>query len=148
LHVDVPAGIAMDSYPLALAQVLTNLAVNALQHAFVPGRPGSIMVTARLSDDDDAVQLAFGDDGQGVDAALRDRIFEPFFTTRRMHGGTGLGLYIVNQLVARQLGGTIALGPAAGGGTRFDMRLPRVARQAPDVMRMFANSLGADADER
>lgn len=148
LRVDVPAGIAMDSYPLALAQVLTNLAVNALQHAFVPGRPGLIVVTARSSDDDDAVQLALSDDGQGIDAALRERVFEPFFTTRRMHGGTGLGLYIVNQLVARQLGGTVVLGAAAGGGTRFDMRLPRVARQAPDVMRMFANPLEADADER
>jgi signal transduction histidine kinase len=147
LHVDVPAGIAMDSYPVALVQVLTNLVVNALQHAFAPGQPGSITVTARVGDDD-AVQLAFSDDGQGIDSALRDRVFEPFFTTRRMHGGTGLGLYIVNQLVTRQLGGTVVLEATAGRGARFDMRFARVARQAPDVMRMFANPPRADADEQ
>jgi signal transduction histidine kinase len=141
----VPAGIAMDSYPVALAQVLTNLTVNALQHAFTAG--GSIAITARLGDDD-AVQLRFGDDGQGIDAALRDRVFEPFFTTRRMLGGTGLGLYIVNQLVTRQLGGSVVLEAATSRGSCFDMRLPRVARQAPDVTRILSSPPRADADER
>ncbi len=145
LHVDVPAGIAMDSYPVALAQVLTNLTVNALQHAFTAG--GSIAITARLGDDD-AVHLRLRDDGQGIDAALRDRVFEPFFTTRRMLGGTGLGLYIVNQLVTRQLGGTVVLEAATSRGSCFDMRLPRVTRQAPDVTRMLSSPPRAGADER
>lgn len=145
LQVDVPAGIAMDSYPVALAQVLTNLTVNALQHAFTAG--GSIAITARLGDDD-AVQLRLRDDGQGIDAALRDRVFEPFFTTRRMLGGTGLGLYIVNQLVTRQLGGSVVLEAATSRGSCFDMRLPRVARQAPDVTRILSGPPRADADER
>jgi signal transduction histidine kinase len=147
LRLDVSAGIAMDSYPVALAQVLTNLAVNALQHAFAAGQPGSITVTAQLGDDD-AVRLTVSDDGQGIDSALRERVFEPFFTTRRMQGGTGLGLYIVNQLVTRQLGGTVVLEAATGGGARFDMRLPRVARQAPDVTRMLSDLPRADCDER
>ncbi len=145
LHVDVPAGIAMDSYPVALAQVLTNLTVNAMQHAFTAG--GSIAITARLGDDD-AVQLRLRDDGQGIDAALRSRVFEPFFTTRRMLGGTGLGLYIVNQLVTRQLGGTVVLEAATSRGSCFDLRLPRVARQAPDVTRILSSPPRAGADER
>jgi signal transduction histidine kinase/purine-cytosine permease-like protein len=147
LQVDVPAGIAMDSYPVALAQVLTNLAVNALQHAFAPGQPGSIEISVRLGDDD-RVHLVFSDGGRGIDAALRSRVFEPFFTTRRMHGGTGLGLYIVNQLVTRQLGGTIALEAGAGRGARFDIGLPRVARRAPDMTHLLANPPRADTDER
>ncbi len=147
VRLDVPSGIEMDSYPVALAQVVTNLVVNALQHAFAPGRPGSITITARL-DDDDAVHLTFSDDGQGIDAALRDRVFEPFFTTRRMLGGTGLGLYIVNQLVTRQLGGTIVLEAGAGRGARFDIGLPRVARRAPDMTHLLANPPRADTDER
>ena len=146
LHVDVPTGIAIDSYPVALAQVLTNLAVNALQHAFAPGQPGSIDISARLSDDD-VVHLAFRDDGRGIDAALRNRVFEPFFTTRRMLGGSGLGLYIVNQLVTRQLGGTIALEAGTGRGARFDIGLPRVARRAPDMTHLLANPPRADTDE-
>ena len=147
LRVDVPAGIAMESYPVALAQVISNLVVNALQHAFVPGQPGSIELTASL-DDDDRVRLRCADDGRGIERGLHGRVFEPFFTTRRMLGGSGLGLYIVNQLVTRQLDGTIALDAAPGRGTAFEMRLRRVARPANDIAGFFTRAPRAGSDER
>jgi signal transduction histidine kinase len=147
LRLDVPTGIAMDSYPVALAQVVTNLAVNALHHAFVPGQPGSIELTASL-EDDDWLRLHCADDGRGIERALHGRVFEPFFTTRRMLGGTGLGLYIVNQCVTRQLGGTIVLNAAAERGTAFEIRFPRVARQTVDVSGLLNQSPRAEDRER
>jgi signal transduction histidine kinase len=147
LRVDVPTGVVMDSYPVALAQVVANLVVNALHHAFVPGQPGSIELTAQL-EDDAGVRLRCADDGRGIERALHGRVFEPFFTTRRLLGGSGLGLYIVNQLVTRQLDGTIQLDTAHDRGTAFEMRLPRVARQAIDVAGLFTRPTRADSDER
>ena len=147
LHLDVPAGIAMDSYPVALAQVVTNLAVNGMQHAFVPGHPGSIELTAHL-EKDDRVRLRCADDGGGIERSLHGRVFEPFFTTRRMLGGTGLGLYIVNQLVTRQLGGAIVLDTAHERGTAFEIQFPRVARQVIDVTGLLTRAPRARSDER
>ena len=127
----------MDSYPVSLAQVVTNLAVNSLQHAFEPGGRGQIFIRAELREDDE-VRIEYSDDGRGIEAVLLDRIFEPFFTTRRMIGGSGLGLYIVNQIVTRQLDGSITLEGHAERGVRFVMHVPRVARYAPDVSHILA----------
>ena len=130
-----PPEIVLDSYPESLALVLTNLIVNALQHAFAAGAGGRISIRAAPSDDEVLIEII--DDGRGIEPAVRDRIFEPFFSTRRMHGGSGLGLYIVNQIVTRQLEGAIALDPGAVGGAHFVLRLPRVARHSPDLGRIL-----------
>ena len=144
--IEVAPGIAMDSYPVSLAQVVTNLTVNALQHAFEPGRTGRIAIGAAL-DADDEVRVEFSDDGRGIDAGLDSRIFEPFFTTNHRLGGSGLGLYIVNQIVTRQLAGSIALQAGHGRGACFVMHFPRVARQVPDVGRILATLPRRSVDE-
>ncbi len=123
--IDVAPGIRMDSYPDSLAQVITNLTVNSLQHAFGRGEAGRLTIAAKLGEDDE-VRLIFSDDGCGIDPALHGRVFEPFFTTRRMLGGSGLGLYIVNRIVTRQLDGSIVLDGDAGRGARFVLQIPRV----------------------
>jgi signal transduction histidine kinase/purine-cytosine permease-like protein len=135
VSLQIPAPIAMDSYPVSLAQVVTNLAVNSLQHAFEPGASGHIVIRAVLRDDED-VRVEYSDDGRGIDPALNTRVFEPFFTTRRMIGGSGLGLYIVNQIVTRQLDGSITLEPGVPRGARFVMHFPRVARHSPNAGRL------------
>lgn len=45
--------------------------------------------------------------GSGIDPDISKEIFMPFFTTKRAQGGTGLGLYIVYNLVTQKFGGTI-----------------------------------------
>jgi signal transduction histidine kinase/purine-cytosine permease-like protein len=147
VHIEAEHGIPMDNYPVSLAQVITNLAVNALQHAFEPGRAGRITIRATLRADDD-VCVDFSDNGCGIAAALHGRIFEPFFTTRRGLGGSGLGLYIVNQIVTRQLAGSIALQAGSDGGASFVLYFPRVARHTPDVGRILADPPRTPSDER
>ncbi|MBZ8142523.1 histidine kinase [Rubrivivax gelatinosus] len=137
LRVEIAPGLVLDSYPVALAQVVSNLALNAVQHAFEPGAAGARRLLLRAEADDDELRLDVVDNGRGIDPALRARVFEPFYTTRRLQGGSGLGLYIVNQIVTRQLGGTLALDSAPGGGARFALRFARVARHAPDVGRIL-----------
>jgi signal transduction histidine kinase/purine-cytosine permease-like protein len=147
VDIDIESPIEMQSYPVALAQIVTNLCVNSLQHAFGPGKTGGrITIRAALRDDNE-VRIDYGDDGRGIDPALHSQVFEPFFTTRRMLGGSGLGLYIVNQIVTRQLDGSIALQRGAEQGVRFVMHLPRMARHAPDMGRILFASPRTPRDE-
>ena len=68
----------------------------------------------------------------GIPEDVQRHVFDPFFTTRRAQGSTGLGLYIVHNLVTQQLGGTVTLVSAPGKGTTISMTLPLVAPgQAP-----------------
>jgi signal transduction histidine kinase len=125
LTVDMPAGIMMDSYPGSYGQVLTNLFLNSVVHAFPDGRPGSIIVEARQVRDD--VDIFVSDDGVGMSEETQRRALDPFFTTRRNEGGTGLGLHIIFNLVTQQLGGRLTFESRLGWGTRFRITLPRVA---------------------
>jgi signal transduction histidine kinase len=125
LTVDVPPGINMDSYPGSYGQVLTNLFLNSVVHAFPDGRAGSVLVEARQVRDD--VDIFVSDDGVGMSEEIQRRAFDPFFTTRRGEGGTGLGLHIIFNLVTQQLGGRLAFESRLGWGTRFRITLPRVA---------------------
>ncbi|HEY9358877.1 MAG TPA: HAMP domain-containing sensor histidine kinase, partial [Xanthobacteraceae bacterium] len=116
LTVDVPPGINMDSYPGSYGQVLTNLFLNSVVHAFPDGRAGSVLVEARQVRDD--VDIFVSDDGVGMSEEIQRRAFDPFFTTRRGEGGTGLGLHIIFNLVTQQLGGRLAFESRLGWGTR------------------------------
>jgi PAS domain S-box-containing protein len=118
--------LAMDSYPGPFGQVLTNLAVNAMTHAFSDGETGTINVTLRAVNDDH-VELLFADDGCGMAPDVERRAFDPFFTTRRHDGASGLGLHIVHSIVVDRLGGQLRLESLPGAGTRFQLILPRIA---------------------
>jgi signal transduction histidine kinase len=126
LSVDVPAEISLKSYPGPYGQVLTNLVLNALAHAFPDKRAGTLRLSARKLGLDQ-VEIEFADDGVGMSEEVQRRAFEPFFTTRRNRGGTGLGLHIVYNLVTRRLGGSLRLESAPGHGTVFRIRLPLAA---------------------
>lgn len=126
----LPGGVAMDSYPGALGQVLTNLMTNAMLHAFADATAaGNITVGATLQEDGRHVTLTVADDGAGIPAAVLPRIFDPFFTTKLGSGGSGLGLHIVYAIVMRVLGGVVAVESQVGQGTRFSIVLPLVAPQ-------------------
>lgn len=129
--VDCPPGLMMDGYPQAIAQIVSHLLLNAVNHGFSGGeaadgngRCGTVTVRACKAAAD-VVELVVADDGRGIPVELRARIFDPFFTTRRDRGHAGLGLHIVHNAVS-QLGGTISLeeGEAGADGARFVIRLP------------------------
>ena len=122
VEVDVPAGILLDSYPGPFEQVLTNFLLNSVIHGLA-GREDGVM-TIRAAVDADRVRIDYLDNGGGMDAAAASRAFDPFFTTRLGQGGSGLGLYIVHNLVTGALGGSIDLHTAPGEGIHFSLLLP------------------------
>ncbi|MDB5501120.1 MAG: ATP-binding region, ATPase-like [Tardiphaga sp.] len=128
LTVEVPDGLMIDGYPGSYGQILTNLFLNAVNHAFPGGRPGAITIAARLRGDD--IEITFSDNGAGMSPDVQRQAFDPFFTTRRNEGGTGLGLHIVYNLVTQQLGGRMMLESRLGQGTTFRIIMPRAATGA------------------
>jgi PAS domain S-box-containing protein len=126
LTVDCQPNLTMNSYPGPYGQVLTNLFLNAVAHAFPDGKPGAVDIQVRESGKDN-VEIIFSDNGCGMSLDVRRRAFDPFFTTRRDQGGTGLGLHIVYSIVTNRLGGRLDLDSEPGGGTRIQIILPRVA---------------------
>ena len=147
VRLGVPSDIELNSYAMSLQQVISNLVINSVQHAFLPTEGGRIDIKARVVEQ--SVELCFSDSGAGIDLALRGRIFEPFFTTQRMRGGSGLGLYIVHQVVTRQLGGTVELADLPGKGAHFVLRIAQEARYSPQPgspLRRLAAERGRDAE--
>lgn len=102
-----------------LKQVLINLMLNAAQ---AMGRDGQVrVVTSSLSSDRIAIEVI--DNGPGIPPNVQPHIFEPFFSTKKEGEGTGLGLYICQNIV-RDHEGEIRVATPADGGTCFTIELP------------------------
>jgi PAS domain S-box-containing protein len=126
LNVKCQPDLTMNSYPGPYGQVLTNLFLNAVTHAFPDDREGAVDIRVQASGNDN-VEVIFSDGGCGMSNAVRRKAFEPFFTTRRDQGNTGLGLQIVYSIVTNCLGGRLILDSKPGFGTTIQLMLPRVA---------------------
>lgn len=124
IAVDVPDGLIIDGFPGSYGQILTNLFLNAANHAFPDGRSGTISIAASPRTNDD-IEIIFADNGVGMTPDVQRQAFDPFFTTRRNEGGTGLGLHIVDNLVTQQLGGRMTVESGLGQGTTFRIIMPR-----------------------
>jgi signal transduction histidine kinase len=109
-------------------RALLNLVQNALD-AMPPG--GTL--TMRGQRTATHVQLQVQDTGSGIAAATLAQIFEPLYTTKP--GGTGLGLYIVQEIIAAH-GGQVTVESVAGQGTTFTITLPRAIENSAAERRM------------
>jgi signal transduction histidine kinase len=107
-----------------LAQLLSNLVGNALQHS------SNGVVSVRVWDDHSFAVITVHNTGPAIPPELLGGIFEPFHRGERSaSSGLGLGLYIVERIVDAH-GGTIAVTSSEQHGTTFEVRLPR--RRASD----------------
>ncbi|MCK5876425.1 MAG: hypothetical protein KAG43_02220 [Candidatus Marithrix sp.] len=114
--------IEINSYPGSFSQIVTNLVMNSLNHAYPVEKAGNILFEIKL--DSEHLIIEYSDDGCGIPPENLEKIFEPFFTTARIKGGTGLGLHIVFNLVSQKLNGTINVQSEVGIGTKFILNLP------------------------
>lgn len=120
VEMDCPHDLVVTTFRADLVQIASNLIVNALD-ALAPG--GRLAI--RAQPDEDGACLEIEDNGSGISPENLERVFEPFFTTKR-DTGTGLGLWIVKDLVEK-LGGTVSVASRADGprhGTRFSISIP------------------------
>jgi signal transduction histidine kinase len=105
-----------------LAQVLTNLLVNAVKFT----EHGRIDVTVETRGRE--ALLTVRDTGRGIDAAFRPKVFDPFAqadqSTTRLEGGLGLGLAIVRHVVEQHEGTVSVTSEGLGKGAAFTVSLP------------------------
>jgi signal transduction histidine kinase len=113
--------------PDRLQQIVWNLLSNAIK--FTPAR-GHVQV--RLREAGDSLEIIVSDDGKGIATEFMPHVFERFrqqdSSASRHHGGLGLGLALVKHLVELHGGTVSAESRGDGGGSRFTVTLPRVAR--------------------
>jgi signal transduction histidine kinase len=104
--------------PVQLKQVVTNLAVNAMQ-----AMPDGGTLTVATRPDGRTAVIEVQDTGTGIAENVLTEIFSPFFTTKDVGEGTGLGLSVVHGIVTAH-GGTIEVESEVGKGAKFTVRLP------------------------
>ena len=119
-----PSLARVSANPHQIGQVIMNLVVNARD-----AMPSGGRLTIETGNVGQAVMLAVGDTGCGMDDDTRARLFEPYFTTKEPGRGSGLGLATVYDVVT-QCGGQISVTSDAGAGSTFKIYLPRVAEIA------------------
>ncbi|NTS76655.1 histidine kinase [Catenovulum sp. SM1970] len=106
-----------------LSQVFLNLIINAGQAIKEKGR-----LIIRSKEFAQHIEISFEDDGSGMDKATALKLFDPFFTTKPVGVGTGIGLYICNDIVKKHQG-EIKVHSEIGRGSTFIVVLPKCEPQ-------------------
>ncbi len=109
-------------------EVLFNLLRNAGQAI---GEKGTIVVTAKEADGKVSIDIA--DTGSGIAQDKIKELFNPFFTTKDPGKGTGLGLFIVRQIVEKNGGKIYMKNTKVGNGTTFTVEFPRLDNHTAKV---------------
>ncbi len=110
------------TWPMSISEILMNLMVNSLDHAFPDDFRGHAEIT--VSADASTVSIVYQDDGSGMALDVAEHARDPFFTTDRTGRHAGLGLNIVQNLVEESLHGEIELKTAPGEGVEVRIRFP------------------------
>jgi len=115
-------------YQQDLSRVFINLFTNGFyataKRAEMDGADYEPQILVRSHQRDETVEILVRDNGTGMPDEVRARIFEPFFTTKPTGEGTGLGLSLSYDIVAKQHGGEFDVQSEEGQFTEFRIVLP------------------------
>jgi signal transduction histidine kinase len=119
--VEIPETFTVVTDTGRLRMILSNLVSNAVKY-YDPAKPYSyIRITAGI--ENPHWYLTVSDNGLGISAEHRERLFDMFYRAHAHGEGSGLGLYIVNE-VCKKLGGSVTVQSVYGEGSSFTVRLP------------------------
>ena len=90
LTVEGDEAIEMEGCPGIFSQVVTNLIMNSIVHAYEPQERGHLALHVRQAGE--RVAIEYSDDGKGMSQKVQEKMFDPFFTTARDRGGEWLGI--------------------------------------------------------
>jgi signal transduction histidine kinase len=118
-HVSIPQSVQADKNRLSV--VLNNLMANAIKY-HDPHKTRQ-WIDVQVSNSNGTLKLKVSDNGSGIDPEHHSKIFDMFYRGTFQSKGSGLGLYIVKETVAK-MKGTIQVDSAPGKGTSFLITLP------------------------
>ncbi|MCA9792291.1 MAG: GHKL domain-containing protein, partial [Candidatus Eremiobacteraeota bacterium] len=122
LDVYTQPGLSLRGDGNEIQQVLLNLVLNA-RDAVLAADQGQRRIVITTQSSGDEVVLTVNDTGVGMTAEQTARIFEPFFTTKPLGQGTGLGLAVSHQIVAKHRG-RFEVESQPGSGSAFSVFFP------------------------
>ena len=128
VDVDCPEDLRILNYPGVFSQILTNFVMNSLLHGFEERGYGNIRLEVFV--ENETLHLRYSDDGKGIANEHLGKIFHPFFTTSATQSGSGLGMFIVYNLVTQKLHGSIHCKSEPGKGVIFYLDMPK---NAPEI---------------
>ena len=156
IRTEFAAGLApVLADPVQLQQIIINLLINARDA--IEGN-GSIHIDVRTTGvqqpcaccgerlEGDHLQISVRDSGHGIEPELQAKIFEMYFTTREHGKGTGIGLWLINNLV-HEYAGHITLQSKVGRGTTFNVHLP-MAPPAGEISQLPTEAAAAPLEGR
>jgi signal transduction histidine kinase len=117
---------AIECYAGKLNQVFLNILTNAIYaiNKKFQNNPGGILkLKTGLTEDESFMYISIADNGIGIPSEIREKIFEPFFTTKDVGEGTGLGMSIAYNTIAKH-NGKIVVDSIVGEGTVFKLIIP------------------------
>ncbi len=109
ISINIPKDLHTFGNPIELEQIIINLLINSLQSLDIKLKQAlnhQPKIEIVVVPEDESIEIQIIDNGIGIPEAILDKIHTPFYTTKKEIGGSGLGLFIVNNLV-RKLKGNI-----------------------------------------
>ncbi|NQY49147.1 MAG: HAMP domain-containing histidine kinase [Colwellia sp.] len=114
--------IEIYTHPGAIAQIIINLIINSIAHAFTNINQGEMTIDIAL--DQQRLVILYRDNGVGVNEEQLEKLFDPFYTTKASKGGTGLGTHIIKNLIEDTLNGSIEAYSKESEGLSYHMSFP------------------------
>ncbi len=131
-----PEEINIIGDPVQLEQVIINLATNARDAIAKDGiltiATDRLMISTKDGGFKEYAVISVKDNGSGIEEKKLKKIFEPFYTTKEEGKGTGLGLYIVSDIINRHHG-MIECQSEIGVGTEFIIKLPMTEKKPDEI---------------
>ena len=123
VELSCPTGFNIFGQPGRFDQLVTNLIINSIAHAFDDSISDALICITVARTADNLICLSYTDNGKGMEASAVDKIFEPFYTTSRTDG-TGLGMYICHSIAVNDMHGHIRCESSLGNGILFEIIFP------------------------
>jgi two-component system, NtrC family, sensor kinase len=122
IELDIPENLPVTVDKQRMQQVFLNLIKNGVDAC---GREGKIWISARefSTEDREEVEILVSDNGPGIPPEDLKRIFDPFYTSKDVGKGSGLGLFIVHDIIESH-GGEITVDSRLSEGTTFIIWIP------------------------
>lgn len=118
----IPQSLDVEAQASVFFQIFGNLILNSLKHGFDEKDEGIITLEANV--EKDILHIVYTDSGKGMCEETLAHIFEQFYTTKKDDGGTGLGMYILYEMIVHTMGGKIEVRSKPNEGVKFMIDIP------------------------
>jgi signal transduction histidine kinase len=129
IAVDIPEDLTILADKQRMQQVLLNLIKNGIDAILDNGHIWISASNTAYFSSYNGVEILIEDDGPGIEEEQLKKIFDPFFTTKDVGKGSGLGLFIVHDIIEWH-GGSITVDSRPGLGTTFIIWLPEIQQES------------------